>query len=170
MGDRNEAPAAGSMWLIAAGQAGDLWTEFQKHGIAAIGYYDVGDLGQYCSREAIECVLMKKYPKCDPKHPNKITRPTNDSLALWQFGPNSKDGGVKVGDLLIARSGLNTIVGSGTVNDNCTYKPERRICYYVRSIEWHPGRISITESLPRKAFTRVTSVLRHKYLESICEP
>ena len=41
------------VWAITAGEGARLWRDFLEHDIAAIGYDELGDLGEYESREAI---------------------------------------------------------------------------------------------------------------------
>ena len=47
------------VWVIGAGEGARLWGDFQEHGIAAIGWDDLGDLSQYDSREAIHSALIQ---------------------------------------------------------------------------------------------------------------
>ena len=114
------------VWLISPGGAARYWTAFQEQGIAAVGFGDVGDIGEYGSRDDVHQALID-----NGRGPN----PTNDSLALWQFARE-----INVGDVVIAKRGRSAILGWGKVTGGYAHDPERPEYLNIRSVEWLPCR------------------------------
>jgi 5-methylcytosine-specific restriction enzyme B len=86
----------GRVWLLAAGGGGRLWTDFEREGIAAIGWDHLGDLSAFSSREEIQAEIASVSGK---------ENPTNDSLACWEFGHV-----IKPGDVILAKKGASTLL------------------------------------------------------------
>ncbi|MDE0035168.1 MAG: hypothetical protein OXU75_18840 [Deltaproteobacteria bacterium] len=133
------------VWVIGAGEGARLWGDFQEHGIAAVGYGTLGDLGEYDSKEAIHRALIE-----DGQGQN----PSNHSLAAWGFVHE-----VKVGDILIAKKGRSVVLGWGKVTGEYTYESERAEYRNLRKVEWHPCSTPITlnDWTTTKTLTRLTS-------------
>ena len=72
-----------------------------KESVAALGYGDLGDLGEYNSRDAMNEELIKLGRGRNPKH---------RSLALWQFNHD-----MQVNDVIMAQYGGRHVVGWGYV-------------------------------------------------------
>lgn len=51
-----------TMWMVRAESDGSLFQPFIDQGLVAIGWSDVGDLGQFESREALVAELRERYP------------------------------------------------------------------------------------------------------------
>ena len=130
------------MWTIAPGEGARLWPEFQAHGIAAIGWDDLGDFIEYDSRESIHAALIENGAESNPH---------NNSLAVWQFVRE-----MKIGDFLIAKKGRKVILGWGKVTGEYIYDPERTEYRSLRTVEWHPCRtpISLRDPITTKALTQ----------------
>ena len=111
------------MWTIAPGDGARLWPEFQAHGIAAIGWDDLGDFSEYDSRESIHAALIES---------GAGSNPSNSSLTVWQFVHE-----MKIGDFLIVKKGRNVILGWGKVKGVCEHKPERAEYRNFRNVEGH---------------------------------
>ena len=114
------------VWVIGAGRGARFWRDFHEHGIAAIGYDELGDLREYASKEAIRNALIE-----NGRGPN----PSNHSLAAWEFVHE-----MKIGDVLIAKRGRNVILGWGKVVGEYTYESERVEYRNLRKVEWYPCR------------------------------
>lgn len=129
------------VWVIAPGRRARFWEEFLELGIAAIGPDELGDLGEFDSREAIHSALIDK-----GLGPN----PRNDSLAAWEFKQ------MKIGDILIAKKGLSVILGWGRVTGDYRYAADRTKYTNTRMVEWHPCHtpISLNAKFPLKTLTR----------------
>ena len=114
------------VWLISPGEGARHWSAFQEQGIAAIGFDDLGDIGEYGSRDDVHRALIDS-----GYGPN----PSNSSLALWQFANE-----IKAGDIVISKKGRGVILGWGTVTGDYAHDPERPEYQNVRSVEWNPCR------------------------------
>lgn len=88
-------------WVCSPGEKAKMWDEFYRDGIIAIGW-EIDDLNNFNSKTEIVEVLQEYYGD-EGKH-------TNDALCLWQF---SKE--IQVGDVIFAKTGMDTIVGMGIV-------------------------------------------------------
>lgn len=142
------------VWAISPGDGARLWPEFRDRGIAAIGWDDLGDLSEYDSKEAVSNTLIEVGAESKPVH---------NSLAVWQFVHE-----MKVGDILIAKTGLNVILGSGKVKGDYIHDPERAEYRSLRHVEWRPcrKRIRLQDKLPTKTLTSL-SQFRKKWLRDI---
>ena len=132
------------VWVIGAGQGARLWGDFHEHGVVAIGYGELGDLGEFDSREAIHNALIEN---------GRGKNPSNHSLATWEFVHE-----MKIGDILIAKKGRSVILGWGKVTGDYTYDPERAEYRNLRKVEWHPCNtpISLNDLITTKTLTRFT--------------
>ena len=136
---------AADVWVIGAGQGARLWGDFHEHGVAAIGYGELGDLGEFDSREAIHNALIEN---------GRGKNPSNHSLAAWEFVHE-----MKIGDILIVKKGRSVILGWGKVTGDYTYDPERAEYQNLRKVEWHPCHtpISLNDLITTKTLTRFTT-------------
>jgi len=50
------------MWMVRAGSGGHLADEFKEQGVVAIGWSDLGDLGQYKTKDDILQACKKQWP------------------------------------------------------------------------------------------------------------
>ena len=109
------------VWSLSAGQGGRYWRNFVQSGIAAIGWDYLGDLGNYDTREAITKEISQETSK---------TKPTNDSLAAWEFANV-----MEIGDTLLVCKG-NTLLGHGLVTGSYVFDDERPEHCHTRTVEW----------------------------------
>ena len=132
------------VWAIGAGEGARLWRDFHEHGIAAIGWDDLGDLSQYDSREAIRTALIQN---------GAGQNPVMHSLAVWEFVHE-----VKIGDILVAKRGRSVILAWGEVTGDYTYDSERPEYQHLRKVEWYPCRtpINLQNPITTKTLTRFT--------------
>ena len=145
------------IWVIAPGEGAQLWSEFLELGIAAIGWDDLGDLGEYESREAIHQALIEN---------GHGENPTMASLGTWEFAHE-----MKIGDIVLAKRGRSVILGWGTVTGDYSYEAQRAQFQNVRTVDWRPCDTPLALSAPitTKTLTRFTPYkewLRHT-IESI---
>ncbi|MCY4487608.1 MAG: AAA family ATPase [Deltaproteobacteria bacterium] len=133
-----------NVWAIGAGQGARFWPDFQEQGIAAIGYSELADLGEYETKDAIHSALIE-----NGRGPN----PSNHSLAAWEFAHE-----IKVGDILIAKKGRSVILGWGEVTGEYVHDPERAGYPNLRTVQWHPRHtpISLDDLISTKTLTRFT--------------
>ena len=129
-------------WLLAPGAGAQMWEDFQKKGIAAIGWREMGDLMTYPDREAMAEMLRKKFP-------NNKGNNRHNTLALWNF---SRD--MKKGDIVIAKKGTTDYLGYGIVIGDYEYHqadgdfPNQRKINWVRKGIWPEiGKPIVTKTL-----------------------
>ena len=116
-------PDSERVWWLSAGTVGRLWPNFLTDNVAVLSHGDLGDLGEYRSRDALAEELVKL-----GRGPN----PRNRSLALWQFSRE-----MQVNDLIIAQYGGLHVVGWGQVKGDYTYDPDRPEYPHRRPVDWH---------------------------------
>ncbi len=150
-----------NIWAIAAGEGARLWRDFHEHGIAAIGFDELGDLNEYNSREDVQSALIEN---------GAGQNPSNHSLAVWEFMHE-----MKLGDILIAKRGRKTILAWGKVTGDYVYEPERPEYRNLRKVEWHPcsAPINLQDPITTKTLTRFTpykSWLRNVFESIDAEP
>ncbi len=133
-------------WLYAPGQAASMWDQFSRDGVMAIGWYELGDLSRFSTREQITVELQKD----NPGHSCK-----NDSLALWQFLTQ-----MQPGDIVYAKRGTHQILGRGVVTSEYEYDPEYSDRYpNIRRVEWRQTEIlERTDRIVQKTLTDITSI------------
>ncbi len=132
------------VWGIGAGRGARLWVDFHENGFAAIGYDELGDLGEYDSKDSIHKALIDN---------GRGQNPSNHSLAAWEFVHE-----VKIGDILIAKKGRSVVLGWGTVTGGYAHHPERTEYRNLRKVEWHPCNppVTLAEPMTIKTLTRFT--------------
>lgn len=118
-------PTKPRYWVIAAGEGGRLWPEFDEKGIVAIGFdqAELGDLRLYADKEAIYDALKARSPR--------DSDPINDALAAYEFSRV-----MRPGDYLFARQGRRAVVGVGVVKSDYRFKGSRAEYRHVRDVEW----------------------------------
>ena len=124
------------VWAISPGEGARLWPDFQEHGIAAIGWDELGNIETYDSRDAVHEALIDGGYGSNPK---------NNARALWEFANE-----VKIGDIIIAKRGRSSILGWGTVTGKYKLDPDRPEYQNVRTVEWTPCKEPITLPQPRR--------------------
>ncbi|MEQ8330674.1 MAG: AAA family ATPase [Longimicrobiales bacterium] len=128
-GDEDEAEAwleanfqEARIWLVSPGEGARLWRDFLDNDLIALGWDYLGDLTDYESRDEMQDLIAEEEGR---------ERPTNDSLAVWQFANE-----MKPGDLVIAKQGTHALLGWGRITGDYTYEPERPEYQHVRPVEW----------------------------------
>lgn len=135
---RAEFPDSKRVWWLSVGTGGRFWSDFVNEDIAVLSHGDLGDLGEYRSREAVTEELVKL---------GRGRNPRNRSLALWQFSHD-----MQVNDVIIAQYGGRHVVGWGFVRGDYTYDPDRPEYPHMRSVEWHACKSPVTA--PHKAVAK----------------
>lgn len=111
-------------WLIAPGEGGYLWDDFYKKGIIGVGWDKMDDLSKYSSREDIRGDLKKYYPEGSKSQ-------NNNSLCLWQFSHEMKEG-----DIIIAKRGISEYIGYGIITSEYIFDDTRREAKHLRKVQW----------------------------------
>lgn len=126
-----EHPGDRRVWLIAPGEGARLWQEFQRDGICAIGWDELGDLSAYPTYEAAYEGLRS----------TRGGNPLNDANACFEFAHR-----MQPGDLVIAKQGRSVILGIGEVTSGYRYDDARSEYGNVRDVRWdQTGRWTLPE-------------------------
>ncbi|WP_245870584.1 AAA family ATPase [Ezakiella peruensis] len=140
-------------WIYSPGENACKWEEFYEAGIMGIGWDRLSDLKTFKSREKIQEKMKVLY--------NSEKEPTNDSLCLWQFANE-----IKVGDIIFAKKGRNTIIGKGEVTSDYIYDENREDFKHIRKVNWtDKGERESEEMAPMKTLTCITEF--SDYLKSL---
>ena len=104
-------------WKIFAGTGGALWDEWKKHGIAAMGWSDLGDLAGLDYRAFVERVKEHGYKPAEVKQ-------------LWEFRS------IQTGDRIIATAGNRKAFDIGTVKESYQFiKDEEEFSHQIQ-VRW----------------------------------
>lgn len=126
-----QSPGDRRVWLIAPGEGARLWQEFQRDGICAIGWDELGDLSAYLTYEAAYDALREA----------RGGNPLNDANACFEFAHK-----MKPGDLVIAKQGRSVILGIGEVTSGYRYDDARSEYQNIRDVRWDQmGRWTLPE-------------------------
>jgi MoxR-like ATPase len=118
-----EAGRGSRVWAYAPGPKAQFWEEFYREGIMAIGWDELGDLGQYPDHATMAQKLTGAY--------RLATFPVNDSRACFDFRYS-----MERGDQVIVKRGRDEVVGYGTVTGDYEFRPERATYRNVRKVRW----------------------------------
>lgn len=118
-----EPPPNQQVWLLGTGHNGDAWPSFQQDGFAAIGFDEYGDLSRFSNRQE----MLDHATALKPDGP----RPTHNSRACWEFLS-----AMQPGDLVLAKKGVRTILGYGTVTGGYRYASDASRFRNRRDVEW----------------------------------
>lgn len=120
------------VWVMAAGEGGRLWPEFNRDGIIALGLDEIGELSEYTSKEQLNR---------DIGEARGVENPFNDALAGWQFAHE-----IQPGDHIIAKEGRSKLLGWGVVTGGYRYDATRSEYRNLRDVEWNlTGRWTLPE-------------------------
>lgn len=153
-------------WIYAPGDRASQWNYCVENNVMVLGWDELGDFEQYPYRKDIS----KKLTELTNKE-----NPMNDSLAVYEFRR-----GIKKGDTIIAKKGINTLLGYGTVLDNEYIYDESRNTYKnVRNVAWEKvgewdsssvGQLvqkTLTDLNPYKGYAeKLISIVDETYVES----
>ena len=134
------------VWLLAPAEGARLWPEFQREGIAAIGWDELTDLAAFPTYEAAYEALRAIHGG----------NPTNDANACHQFAHQ-----IKPGDLIIAKQGRSVLLGYGKVTSPYRYDESRSEYRHVVDVDWrHTGRWNLPAE-HRMAVKTLTDMTPH---------
>jgi restriction system protein len=123
------------VWLVRAGRHGQDEDAALEHGLAIIGFVEVGDLSQFGSAQNLAANLQS----ADPEH--NANRAANRARQLWTFARE-----IQPGDFVVLpRKGIGQ-VAIGRVKTAYRYQDVNGQRRHVRGVEW------IRPDVPRSAF------------------
>ena len=137
-------------WLYAPGRGAEMWEQFYKDGIMALGWDEMGDLNDYSSKSEISQRMSELYGS-DSSH-------SNDALTLWQFYNE-----MQPGDIVLVKRGRKDILGMGTVDSEYCYDDSFGEYPHYRKVNWtDKGHWKNENAFAMKTLTDVT-----KYTEFV---
>lgn len=113
-----------TVWLYAPGENAKRWNRCTKDSIMCLGWDEIGDFSQYDSRNAIVKAMQQVYANPKGRFPN-------DSLAVWNFLQNMRQG-----DIVIAKGGRSKILGRGIVESDYYYDEQEQDYNNCRKVRW----------------------------------
>lgn len=141
----NQLKQERNFWFLKTGENASKWDVIYNLGVAGIGWKKLGNLKQYKDIEEVEKALNKHYP-------SKSKNRQNDRLANWQFCNE-----IKVGDIIIAASGVDKILGYGEVYQEYFYddKLDDEFASFIR-VKWIKKGEWIKKGWAYKTLTMMT--------------
>lgn len=110
-------------WIYAPGDNASQWDYCVENNVMVLGWDELGDFEQYPYRTNITNKIKELFNK---------ENPMNDSLAVYEFKR-----GIRKGDTIIAKKGINTLLGYGTIlDDEYIYDESRNTYKNIRNVKW----------------------------------
>jgi 5-methylcytosine-specific restriction protein B len=142
-----------SYWTFSPGEQASKWDFCIKEGVMCIGWDKLGDLSQYSSLEETNQAVKRFYPTEGSAK--------NDTLAVWQFTNE-----IRIGDVVFAKKGRNTIIGRGIVESEYMFDNDLSDFKHIRKVKWTEVGEWKTEDL--HAMKTLTNVTKYKdYVEGL---
>ena len=137
-------------WLYAPGRGAEMWEQFYKDGIMALGWNEMGDLSDFNTKSELSQKMSVLYG-ADSSH-------SNDALTLWQFYNE-----MQPGDIILVKRGRKDILGMGTVDSEYCYDDTFGEYPHYRKVNWtDKGHWKNEKAFAMKTLTDVT-----KYTEFV---
>ena len=131
-------------WLYAPGRGACMWDEFYARGVMGLGWYQLGDLREYATKEEMRQRLLETR--------DDNTSQTNSARAVWQFANE-----IKPGDVVFVKRGLKEIIGRGVVTGNYVYDPDGGEYPHLREVSWErQGSWRSDQQFAMKTLTEIT--------------
>jgi len=132
-------------WLYAPGESAAMWEDFYNRGVMGLGWYELGDLREYASKEEMNDEL-RKLRGGDSSYRNSVH-------AVWQFANV-----MKPGDIVFAKCGRSEILGRGIVESDYEYDDTEDNRYpNIRKVRWtNKGSWQYNEKFAMKTLTDIT--------------
>lgn len=116
-------PLGKQYWQISPGRKErNLWPEFSKNDIIAIGWDELGDLRKYSGMDDLGKELKRRW-----------NEGRNSTRSCWHFSRN-----IKKNDIVVAKHGASKeIYGIGKVTKKYDFRDEREIFKHVIGVHWY---------------------------------
>lgn len=114
-------------WVISPGEQARFWPQCLSEGTITVGWEEVGDLSRFADRESLQDAIVETY--------GGATKPTNNSLTLWDFSRS-----ISVGDVIYAKKGTSRILGWGIVTSPYRFDSKRHEYSNVLDVDWKDSR------------------------------
>lgn len=130
-------------WIFSPGAQGVNWEFFYENDIMSIEWNEIGDFTSFSDKEEIRSKLQDVQ--------DNDSNYTNATNAIWQFAKE-----MKIGDIVYAKKGQNTILGWGIVTSDYVYNSDSQF-KSIRYIEWQNiGSWTIFIKPANKTLTKIT--------------
>ena len=139
-GSREVAGQRPRHWFFAPGPGASRWTESLERGVMGIDYSEIGDPGDYASKDQI-AERFASIAHNDASHKNKAN-------AVWDFCHT-----IDVGDVVYAKRGSSEVIGRGVVTSGWRYEEGGGDFSTVRDVDWTRHAGIPLSGLPRKTLT-----------------
>ena len=131
-------------WLYAPGEGASMWEDFYGRGVMGLGWYELGDLSEYPTKEDMRLRLQEVR--------GSDTSQKNSAHAVWQFAHD-----IKPGDIIFAKQGRTEILGRGIVTGDYEYNADAGHYPNLREVRWtHKGHWTNDGQFAMKTLTDVT--------------
>ena len=144
-------------WLYSPGEQAVKWEEFYNEGIMAIGWDELGDLGNYMDRKSILEALIDNCGRGEDQR--------NNVSAIDDFcnGENK----INIGDMVIVKKGTKTLLGYGRITSDYYYDEDREEFLHCRKVKWlKKGEWQTDDNLVLKVLTNIKNNQKgKKYLD-----
>jgi MoxR-like ATPase len=119
-----QVASEGRVWLVGTGKGGELWQEFLTDGVVRVGFdeYDLASLKEYKSKEELTEFMCRTTGEL---------RPFNDVRGAWEFANT-----MQIGDIIIAKRGVSTLLGIGRVAGDYAFDESRADYRHSRNVNW----------------------------------
>lgn len=133
-------------WIYAPGDGASEWQRCLDTSTICLGWDELGDYRQFNSQDEIRDKLREYLKK-----PNSSFK--NDSLAVWNFLNT-----IKPGDVIIAKKGIDKILGRGIVDGDYEYDENQERYPNIRKVKWiNTGEWDAPKQIVQKTLTDITS-------------
>ena len=134
------------VWLFAPGENASMWNKCKESQTMRLGWDLIGDISEFENREELTKALQMAYGK-------KNASFKNDSLALWQFVHE-----IREGDIVYVKKGIDKIIGRGVVEGDYCYDETLSTYRHIRKVKWtHYGDWNYSiHKLVQKTLTDIT--------------
>lgn len=132
-------------WICGLGEGARFWEECKTTNTVVFGLDELASLAVYNSKSELKAAIVKAGLSG--------TNPTNDTLAGWQFANE-----IKVGDVIIAKKGIDTYLGYGIVSGPYRHEASRVSYRNIIPVSWkNTGEWKETEGrIALKTLTDIT--------------
>lgn len=136
-----------SYWVLGCESNENLWNEFHRDGIAAIGWDYLGNLLDYDKRDDIRLAMVNEK--------GNEGRFTNDTLCNWQFSRE-----IQIGDIIYVKKGNQKVIGFGKVLSTYQFQPQREYYQHIIEMDWQSNTelsLPIDRKFATKALTKINN-------------
>ena len=123
--EKSDSERQSVVWAVGTGHGGEYWDDFVSNNEIRIGFskYKLTNLADFDSQDE-----LAEHMKGSVASGHE---PKNDLHAAWDFSKS-----IKVGDLIIAKRGMSTILGLGHVTSDYHFDDTRSDFQHSRGVRW----------------------------------